>query len=59
MTKAFTLAENSKKESDNTKTPTKTSITQRLRTDLGRLVQVTTVFQLVSLNRLTVFQPSH
>ena len=31
-------------------TPPKTSITQRLRTDLGRLVGVTTVIQLVWLN---------
>ena len=36
MTKAPTPTEKSKKQSDNTKTPPKTSITQRLRTDLGR-----------------------
>ena len=33
MTKAPTPKEKSKKESDNTKTPPKTSITQRLQTD--------------------------
>ena len=38
MTKAPTPKEKSKKECGNTKTPPKTSITQRLRTDLGRLV---------------------
>ena len=38
---------------DNTKTPPKTSITQRLRTDLGRSVGVTTVIQLLWLNRFT------
>ena len=47
-----------KKQRDNTKTPPKTSITQRLRTDLGRLVLVTTT-QLVWLNRFTGSQPSH
>ena len=34
-----------RKPMDNTKTPPKTSITQRLRTDLGRSVGVTTVIQ--------------
>ena len=38
MTKAPTLTEKSKKQRDNTKTQLKTSITQRLRTDLGRSV---------------------
>ena len=38
MTKAPTLTEKSKKHRDNTKTPQKTSITQRLRTDLERSV---------------------
>ena len=38
MTKAPTLTEQSKKQRENTKTPQKTSITQRLRTDLGRSV---------------------
>ena len=42
---------------DNTKTPPKTSITQR--TDLGRSVGVTTAIQLVWLNRFTGTQPSH
>ena len=36
MTKAPTPTEKSKKQCDNTKTPPKTSITQRLRTYLGR-----------------------
>ena len=36
MTKAPTPTEKSKKQRDNTKTPPKTSITQGLRTDLGR-----------------------
>ena len=39
--------EKSKKQRDNTKTPPQTSITQRLRTDLGRSVGVTKVTQLV------------
>ena len=47
------------KAMDNTKTPSKTSITKRLRTDLGRSVGITTVIQLVWLNRLTGTQPSH
>ena len=51
--------EKSKQECDNTKTLPKTSITQRLRTDLGRSVWVTIVTQLVWLNKLTGFQPSH
>ena len=38
---------------DNTKTPPKTSITQRLRTYLGWSVGVTTVIQLVWLNRVS------
>ena len=41
MTKAPTPTEKSKKEGDNTKMPPKTSITLRLRTDLGRSVGVT------------------
>ena len=36
-----------KKQSDNTKNVTKTSITQRLHTDLGRPVWVTTATQLM------------
>ena len=43
MTKAPIPTEKSKKQRDNTKTPPKASITQRLRTDLGRSVKVTTV----------------
>ena len=39
---------------DNTKTPPKTSITQRLRTDLGRSFGVTTVIQLLWLTGLRV-----
>ena len=42
MTKAFTHTENSNKQSINTKTPPKTSITKRLWTDLRRSVGVTT-----------------
>ena len=38
MTKAPTPAENSKEQRNKTKTPPKTSITQRLSTDLGRSV---------------------
>ena len=41
MTKAPTPTEKSKKQRDNTKTPLKTLITQRMRTDLGRSVGVT------------------
>ena len=36
MTKAREPKEKPKKQRDNTKKPTETSITQRLRTDLGR-----------------------
>ena len=45
------LIEISKKQRDNTKTTPKFSITQRLRTDLGRSVGVTTATKLVLLNR--------
>ena len=38
MTKAPTPTEKSKKQRDNTKTPPKTSLTQQLRTDLGRSI---------------------
>ena len=41
------------------KTPPKTSITQRLRTDLGRSVGVTPVTQMVWLNQFSSAQPSH
>ena len=47
MTKAPTPTEKSKKQRDNTKTPPKPSIAQRLRTDLGRSVGVTIATQLV------------
>ena len=43
MTKAPTPTEKSKNQRDKTKTPPKISITQRLRTDLGRSVGVTIV----------------
>ena len=59
MTKAASPTEKSKKQPDNTKTPPKTSITQLLRTDLGRSVGVTIATQLVWLNRLTGSQPSN
>ena len=41
--KSPTPSEKSKKQRDNIKTPPKTSITQRLRTDLGQSVGVTAV----------------
>ena len=50
--------ENPKKQRDNTKTPPKTSITQRLRTHLGRSVWVMTVTRLVWFNRSTGSQLS-
>ena len=43
----------SKKQRDNTKTPPKTSIAQRLQTDVGWSVGVTTATRLVWLNRFT------
>ena len=43
----------------NTKTQPKTSITQRLRTNLGWSVGVTTAIQLEWLNQFTGTQPSH
>ena len=43
MTKALTPKEQSKKHRDNMKNATKTSITQPLRTDLGRVVGVAAV----------------
>ena len=51
--------QNIRKLMDNTKTPPKSSITKRLRTDLGRSVGVTTVIQRMWLNRFTGTQPSH
>ena len=59
MTKAPTPTEKSKNQRDNTKTPPKTSITQQLRTDLGRPVGVTIATQLVWLNRFTGSQSFH
>ena len=58
MTQAPITTEQSRKQRDNTKTPPKTSITQRLRTDLGPSVGVTKATQRV-LNRFTLSQPSH
>ena len=59
MTNALTLTEKSEKQRDNIETPPKTSITQRLRTDVGRSVGVTAVTQLVWLNWFMSAQPSH
>ena len=59
MTKAPTPTEKSKKQRDNSNTLPKTSITQRLRPDLGLSVRVTIATQLVWLNRFTGSQPSH
>ena len=53
------LSRLAKKQRDNTKMQPKTSITQRLWTDLGRSVGVTIATQLVWLNRLTGSQTSH
>ena len=47
MTKAPTPTEKLKNERDNTQMPTKTWITQRLQTDLGRSVRITIATQLV------------
>ena len=58
MTKASSPTEKSKKQRDTIKTPPKILITQRLRTDLGRSVGVTTVTPLVRLKRYTSAQPS-
>ena len=59
MTKAPTPTEKSEKQRDNTKAAPKTSITQQLRTDLGRSVGVTEATKLVWLNRYIESQPSH
>ena len=59
MTKAPAPTEKSKKQRENTITPPKTSITQRLRTDIGRLVGATIATQLIWLNRFTGSRPSH
>ena len=53
MTKAPTPTEISKKQHDNIKTLPKTLITQWLRTDLRRSVDVTAVTPLLWLNRFT------
>ena len=59
MTKAPTPTEKIKKSNATTqKRQPKTSITQRLRTDLERSVGVTIATQLVWLNRFTGSQPS-
>ena len=50
MTKAPTTTKNPKKQRVNTKKPSKTSNTQRFRTDLGRSVGKTTATPLVWLN---------
>ena len=59
MTKAPTPTEKPKKQRDNTQTPQKTSITQRLQTDLRRSAGVRIATQQVWLNRLMGYQPSH
>ena len=59
MTNAQTPTEQSKKHHDNIKTPPKTSITQRLRADLGRSVGATAVTPLVWLNQFMGAQPSN
>ena len=47
------------KQRENIKMPSKTSITQSLRTDLGRPVGVTIATQMVWLNQLPGSQPFH
>ena len=60
MTKAPTPTETSKGQSDTTQTtPQKSSIKQRLRTDLGRSVGVTTATQLVWLTGLRAHLPTN
>ena len=59
MTENPTPTEKSKTQRDNTIKPTKTSITQRLQTDLGRPVGVTTATLLVWLNQMMSAQPSN
>ena len=58
MKKSIIPTEMSKGQRDNTKALQKSSITQRLRTDLGWSVGVTTVTQLVLLSGLRA-QPFH
>ena len=59
MTKDHRQIQKKQRLNDNTKTPSKTSITQLLRTDFGRSVGVKIATQLVWLNAFTGFQPSH
>ena len=59
MIKTPTPTEKSKKQPYNTKSQPTTSITQQLRTDLGRSIGVTTATELVWLYRLTGSQHSH
>ena len=59
MTKALTPTEMSKGQSDNTNNATKKSIKQRMRTDLGRSVEVITVTQLVWLTGLRADLPTN
>ena len=58
MAKAPLPTEMSKGQSDNTNNATKSSIKQRLRTDLGRSVGVTTATQLVWLTGLRAHLPT-
>ena len=57
MLKALTA--DRKEQRDSTKAPPKTSITQRLRTDLGRSVGVTIAIELEWLYQFTGSQPAH
>ena len=57
MSKAHTPTENSKMQNENTKTPPKTSIAQRLLINLGRAAGVTT--DLMWLNRFLGSQSCH
>ena len=59
MTKAPTPTEMSKGQTDNTNNATKSSIKQRLRTDLGRSVGITTATQLVWLTGLRAHLPTN
>ena len=59
MTKAPTPTEMSKGQSDNTNNATKSSIKQRLRTDLGRSVGVTKATQLEWLTGLRAHLPTN
>ena len=57
--KPFHRQKNPKSNVTTQRTPPKTSITQRLRTDLGRSAGVTIATQLVWLNHFTGSQPSY